>query len=157
MKQQPEWKLRYCEAHKINHARKYPQAHKDGFYSPPTMPKYKTANGLTKLICNFLLWSGSHATRIASSGRIVDAVERQPSGTMLTVKKYIPGTTRKGTSDIKAIIKGRAVDIEIKIGNDRASEFQIREQQLVRNAGGIYEFIKTPEQFFELYDRILSL
>lgn len=130
---------------------------KDGHFFNADYPKIKTANGLTKFICNFLLWSGSHATRVASSGRVVDGVEKQPSGTLLTVKKWIPTTTRKGTSDIKAIIKGRAVDIEIKIGNDRAGEFQLREQQLVRNAGGIYEFIKTPEQFFELYDKIVSL
>ena len=47
--------------------------------------------------------------------------------------------------------------IEIKIGKDRASDFQLREQERERRAGGIYEFISTPEQFFELYDKIMEL
>jgi hypothetical protein len=152
-----DWKNRYFKAHEEMSKIKYPNVFKDGFYTPCDMPKYKTANGLTKLICNYLLWCSHHATRIASSGRMIDSIQKQPSGTLLTVKKYIYGTTRKGTSDIKAIIKGRAVDIEIKIGNDKPSDFQLREQQLVRKAGGYYEFISTPEEFFLLYDRILSL
>lgn len=151
------WKDRYNEAHRINSVKRYPNVVRDGLYSPPVIPKYKTANGLTKLICNFLMWSNCHATRVASSGRLVDGVEKTESGLLLSTKKWIPSTTRKGTADVRAIIKGRAVDIEIKVGKDKPSEFQLREQQLVTQAGGYYYFIHTPEEFFAIYDKHISL
>jgi hypothetical protein len=47
--------------------------------------------------------------------------------------------------------------LEIKIGRDRASEYQIKEQILERKAGGVYEFISTPDEFFEIYDKIILL
>jgi len=46
--------------------------------------------------------------------------------------------------------------LEIKIGKDRASPYQIAEQERERKAGGCYEFISTPEQFFVLYDSLIS-
>jgi hypothetical protein len=101
------------------------------------------------------MWHEHRATRINSTGRLIDGLEKQPSGAILTTKKWIPGSTRKGTADISATILGRSVMMEIKIGKDRASDYQIVEQQRERKAGGIYEFISTPEQFFQLYDSIL--
>lgn len=89
-------------------------------------------------------------------GRMIDRVEVQPSGTRLKVKKYIPSTTRKGTADISATINGRSVMLEIKVGRDRPSEYQLAEQQRERAAGGIYEFVGTPEEFFAVYDRIVG-
>lgn len=147
---------RYNSAHKHNFQRAYPQAYAAGYYSPPPYPKVKTANGLTKFITNFLMWNEHRATRISSAGRMVDAAERQPSGTVLTVKKYIPGPTRRGSADISATIKGRSVMLEIKIGKDRASQYQLDEQARERKSGGVYEFISTPEAFFELYDKLMS-
>lgn len=149
-------KERYNAAHKYNFERAYPQAYKSGHYAPPPYPKVKTANGLTKFICQFLMWHEHRATRINTTGRLIDGLEKQPSGAILTTKKWIPGTTRRGSADISATIKGRSVMIEIKIGKDRASEQQLKEQERERRAGGIYEFISTPEQFFELYDSLIK-
>lgn len=151
------YKQRYNDAHKEWFAVKYFAAYRDGFYAPPVMPKIKTANGLTKFICNFLMWNKWRATRVNVQGRLVDGLQRQPSGTVLTTKKWIPSTTRRGTADISATIAGRSVMIEIKVGNDKPSEYQLAEQRLERAAGGIYEFVSTPEQFFELYDKIVHL
>lgn len=148
-------KERYNAAHKYNFQRTYPQAWKDGHYAPPPYPKVNTANGLTKFICNFLMWHEHRATRINSTGRLIDGLEKQPSGAILTTKKWIPGSTRKGTADISATIKGRSVMIEIKIGKDRASPYQIAEQERERKAGGIYEFCKSPEDFFNIYDSLI--
>ena len=150
-------KERYNAAHKYNFERAYPKAFKDGHYAPPPYPKVNTANGLTKFICQFLMWHEHRATRINSTGRLIDGLEKQPSGAILTTKKWIPGTTRKGSADISATIKGRSVQIEIKIGKDRASEYQLREQALERKAGGIYEFCSSPEDFFIIYDYVMSL
>lgn len=149
-------KERYNAAHKYNFERTYPKAFKDGHYAPPPYPKVKTANGLTKFICQFLMWHEHRATRISSAGRLIDGLEKQPSGAILTTKKWIPSTTRRGSADISATIRGRSVQIEIKIGKDRASEHQLKEQERERKAGGVYEFISTPEQFFELYDILIK-
>jgi hypothetical protein len=136
-----DWKERYRAAHRLHFARKYPMAMSTGYFTA-NMPNVNKANGLTTFILNFLEWSGHRATRISSAGRVVNG-------------RYIPGTTRKGTADISATIKGRSVMIEIKVGRDRPSEYQLAEQARERAAGGIYEFISTPDQFFELYETLL--
>jgi hypothetical protein len=68
--------------------------------------------------------------------------------------KFIPSATRKGTADISATVKGKSVMIEIKVGADRPRPEQLAEQQRERQAGGIYEFVSTPEQFFLLFDKL---
>ena len=137
-------KERYNAAHKAWFQEQYPNAWKDGLYSPPPMPTINKANGLTKYITNFLFWKGHRATRVNVQGRIVKG-------------KWIPSTTRKGTADISATIKGRSVQIEVKVGKDRPRPEQLQEQERERKAGGIYEFISTPEQFLELYDKVVNL
>lgn len=138
------FKERYNAAHHEYYKVKYPQVVADGFYCSPTLPKYKTANGLTKFITNYILWAGWRATRVNTMGRQVGG-------------KWIPGTTRKGTADISATIKGRSIMIEIKVGKDKASEYQLKEQELERKSGGIFEFISSPDEFFTLYDYVLNL
>ena len=151
------YKERYQKAHESWFKVNTPATYNDGFYCEPKYPKIKTANGLTTFICNFLHWNGHRATRVNVSGRLIDAKEKQPSGNIIGVKKWIPSTTRKGTADISATIKGRSVMIEIKVGNDKPRPDQLSEQIRERNAGGIYEFISSPEQFFELYDKVVIL
>lgn len=137
-------KARYSAAHKIWFANNYPTAFKDGFYAEPKMPVVSTANGLTTFVSNYLNWLGHRATRINVSGRKVG-------------NKWIRSSTRKGTADISATIKGRSVMLEIKIGKDKPSEFQLAEQMKERNAGGVYEFVSSVDEFFMLYDNLLSL
>ena len=135
-------KQRYSAAHKIWFAQNYPTAFKDGFYAEPKMPVVTKANGLTTFITNYLNWLGHRATRINVSGRKVG-------------DKWIRASTRKGTADISATVKGKSVMIEIKIGRDKPSEFQLAEQMKERNAGGIYEFVSSVDEFFMLYDNLL--
>lgn len=123
---------------------------------PATMPKNKTANGLTKFIVNFINWSGGNATRISSAGRYIEAKNSQ-GHRIIGSGRYIPSTTRKGTADISATINGKSCKFEIKVGNDKPSDFQLKEQQRERSAGGYYEFISTPEEFFLFYDSIINL
>jgi hypothetical protein len=150
------YKERYFTAHLNWYKKTYPAVVADGLYCLPDIPKIKTANGLTKFILNFIKWDGYRATRISSTGRYIEAKNSQ-GHKIANSGKFIPGTTRKGTADISCTIKGKSVMIEIKVGNDKPSEFQLKEQQLERNAGGIYEFISTPDNFFLLYDKILQL
>lgn len=145
---------RYQAAHEQDFKVKYPQAYATGHYFRPKMPDTRTANGLTQAIVKFLMWSGHRATRVASSGRIIRAPQRQVSGVSLMTAKYIPGATRKGAADISATIRGRSCMFEVKVGSDKPSEYQMREQALERSAGGVYEFIHSFEEFLTLYDNL---
>jgi len=138
------WKQRYQQAHELNFKQQYPTAYADGLYPQPKYPIVTKANGLTLAICNFVNWNGYRATRISSTGRQVGG-------------KWIYGNTRKGTADISLTIKGRAIMIEIKVGADRASTFQLAEQAKERAAGGVYEFVSSMDQFLELYDKFVSI
>jgi len=135
-------RFRYEEAYRKFQTKAYPSASKDYGFLNTKYPDTRTANGLTIFILNFLKWEGHRATRISTAGRVVKG-------------RYIPGGTRKGTADVSATIKGRAVMWEIKIGADKPSEFQIREQQLEKEAGGEYFFVKTPDEFLMQYDQFL--
>jgi hypothetical protein len=141
MKQHPTWKIRYNTAHYNYTAQRTPSIVKDGLYTPPPTPVVTKSNGLTTFIINFLNWSGYRATRINTMGRQING-------------KFIPSATRKGTADISATVKGKSVMIEIKVGADRPRIEQLAEQQRERQAGGIYEFVSTPEQFFILFDKL---
>jgi len=139
----PAWvKQRYQAAHEFDFATRYPQAFINGMYFATKIPDTSKANGLTQAIIKFLLWSGHRATRVSASGRMIKG-------------KYIPGSTRRGAADISATIKGRSVMLEIKCGSDRPSPEQLREQELERKAGGIYEFVKSFEGFLVFYDKFL--
>jgi len=135
----PDWcKQRYIDAHQLS----FSQVVKDaGHVFKTTMPDTSKANGLTQAIVKFILWNGYRATRVSSSGRMVAG-------------KFIPGATRKGAADISATIKGRSVMFEVKIGNDKPSQEQLREQELEIKAGGQYYFVKTFEEFLKIYDTI---
>lgn len=102
-----------------------------------------------------LNWNGHRATRINVNGRLVEQPETQESGVILQTKKWIKSSTKKGTADISATVHGRACMIEIKAGKDKPRPAQLLEQQRERKAGGVYEFIYTPEQFLQWYDQFI--
>jgi hypothetical protein len=129
-------------------------------YAVP-VPKYsdKSANGLTKCVIDFLLLSGHFAERTGNEGRTIDQRkevidvlgQRKTIGTV----KRIPSSGTKGTSDIKAIINGKFIAIEIKYGKDRQSDVQKDYQRKVEASGGEYWIVRDFEQFMELYDNAI--
>lgn len=143
---------RYADAHLNHYRRNYPQGYAAGHYFTPAMPDCRKANGLTQAIVKFLMWSGHRATRISSSGRVIKAPQRQPSGVSLMTAKYIPGATRRGAADVSSTIHGRSVMWEVKIGRDRPSADQLREQELERAAGGEYFFVHSFDEFILFYE-----
>lgn len=102
------------------------------------------ANGLTNAIIDFIIFSGGDANRINTQGQL-----RMINGRM----KWTHGSTRRGTADIHAIFEGRAISIEIKIGNDRQSEAQIKEAERITKAGGLYFVAKDMPSFLEWWQR----
>jgi len=129
---------------------------------PDYVPKDKftdrTANGLTKAICTFINLMGGQAERISSMGRVIDdrkVVTNYLGQTgLIGSQTYIRGTSTNGTADISAIIKGKSVKIEVKIGKDKMSPSQIQYKANVERAGGIYIIAKTWDGFIEDYIKL---
>lgn len=138
------WNERYRIAHAEWAKRKSPAFFQasGGMSMLVNYPCVTKANGLTLAIENYLLWSGHRCTRINVAGRVING-------------KHIFSSTRKGSADLSCTIYGRAVQIEIKVGKDRPSEHQLKEQALERSAGGVYEFIKDIHEFFAWYDSFI--
>ena len=127
---------------------KYPSA--PGHIIPLTAYTDKTANGLTKCICDFLNFDGFQAERINTMG--VFRRSRRTDGTM-TEGQWTKGTGTPGSADISATIYGRSVKIEVKIGKDRQSEAQKNYQAMIERSGGTYIIAKDFDSFLEWFDK----
>lgn len=135
----------------------------------PSLPEYarsthsytdKNANGLTRMIIDWLRFNGHQAERISVTGRCIDHTEivTDVVGGMRRIGsgKYIPPTMTPGTSDISATINGRSVKIEVKIGRDKQSPAQKRYQEQIENAGGKYCIARTFDGFIEWYREFIK-
>jgi len=132
----------------------------------PDLPDYarstrnysdRTANGLTKCIIDFLTFSGHQAERINSTGRPIDQtkVVTDVLGRSMRIGsvKWIPGTGTKGTADISAVIRGRAVKIEVKMKDKQSLDQKRYEDQVIR-AGGLYWIVRSMEEFLNKYNEL---
>lgn len=128
----------------------------------PPQPKYsdKTANGLTKCVIDWLRFNGWQAERINTMGMpkdntkiVSDCIGRQYK---IGSIEWRPTTATKGSSDISAVILGRSVKIEIKIGQDRQSPAQLAYQQSIERAGGTYYIARTFADFVEFYTNFIK-
>lgn len=137
-----EHKKRYIDAYYAYQAKEFPNWVKDGHALQAEIPNTGEANGLTNFICLYIMWTGGRATRISSAGR------KLPDG------KFIPGTTRNGSSDISSTIKGKSVMFEVKVKQDKPSPAQLKEQARERKAGGEYFFTHNVDEFFRQYDSV---
>ena len=123
-------------------------------------PKYtdKTSNGLTKCVCDYIRLSGFFCERTSNTGRIID--NRKDVTDCIGRTKTIGTITRikssgtNGTSDLKAIIQGKAVMIEIKClaTGDRIRPDQLRYKLQVEQAGGIYYIARDFTSFFDWFN-----
>lgn len=104
--------------------------------------KDTTANGLTRMIIDYIRFSGGMAERVNSMG-VYNPLKRQ----------YRPSGSRKGTSDISAIYQGKTLKIEVKIGLDRLSEHQKRYAADVDAAGGLYFVARNFEEFYNWFNQ----
>lgn len=118
----------------------------------------KTSNQFTQAILTWLRLHGCYCTRINTMGRqlkattIIDVIGRAH----VTPGKWIPGTTKRGTADIHAIINGRHVSIEVKVGRDRMSDDQHKTKKAIEQCGGVYYIAQDFESFYQWYKTITS-
>lgn len=112
-----------------------------------------TSNGLTNCVIAWLHLNNHYAVRVTTTGRIINSepVIDSIGRTRLMKGKWIPGTTKKGTADCHAIIAGKHISLEIKVGADRMSEYQHKAKTEVETAGGIYLTVTSFSQFLSWY------
>ena len=115
----------------------------------------KTANGLTKMIIDWINYNGGQAERINTTGRLIKAkTYKDVMGITKTIgqDKWIKGTGTLGSADISATIQGKSVKIEVKIGRDKQSDVQKQYQEAIEKAGGIYYIAKNFDTFYNWYN-----
>lgn len=162
-----KWQKRYQAAHELNFQQEYPSAYKDGHYFSPEYPKTGTANGLTKMIKNFLNWSGHFANRTNSMGTPVKKTAEKfniMTGKLQTIDtgmEWRSSNSMKGMQDIDCNLKhpdhpyGIPWKIEIKVGRDTHKDAQIKFGKKVSGTGAVYSVIRSPEEFFDIYDLLI--
>lgn len=89
---------------------------------------------------------GETANRITAN--IIRAINMQPRCVAYRINNvgvwdetkqvYRKGNTQKGIADIAAVIRGRALWVEVKAGRDKISREQVIFQGEVERAGGLY-------------------
>lgn len=124
--------------------------------------KENSANELTKAVLAWFELNKIHAFRQSSEGRyLAPKTVTNVIGKVITLGtgKYIPRSKgAKGSADIAATIPplGRRLEVEIKYGKDRQSDFQKDFQKEVESMGGIYIIVKTWDGFLYDINRIIA-
>lgn len=118
----------------------------------------KTTNGLTRAILDFLNYSGHWAIRVNTQGQA--RVQKIPRYSLVSGKvehtdkvRYTKSTTRRGSPDISAIVRGLGVQIEVKVGADTMSEHQEKEQGRITAAGGLYYIARSMPAFLQWFEQ----
>ena len=127
----------------------------------PANPLYKYArkkgaNKIESMIVDFLLLTGNFGERTKSQGRMIEGktIKRGMFGAVQTKSKWIPGTSTAGSSDIKAVINGKFIAIEVKYGNDKQSLKQTIYEANILMSGGQYWIVKDFEDFYKKYQEL---
>ena len=129
-----------------------------------TFDRMKPEKREKKRIEAFLNVTGNYGAIIENRGQRMD--NRKVVSDILGRQKvigsvdFIGSGMRKGIADIKATIKGRAVDIELKRiykkGKDRQSEHQKKEQERITRAGGEYWIVTSFDDFYHKYKKFIE-
>jgi uncharacterized short protein YbdD (DUF466 family) len=104
----------------------------------------KTANGLTKLIIAWMTMHNHFAARI-NSGAVYDQ--------RLGIYRKGSGATA-GMADVNAVMGGKSVSIEVKIGKDKIRESQLKVKAQIEQAGGVYIIVRSFDDFLQKIEEI---
>ena len=104
-------------------------------------------NSLTQSILNFIRLRGGAAFRINTNG-----IPIVINGTFRGWRK----STNPGAADIRAIINGYSVDIEVKSDTDKLNPNQVNFKRQVEDAKGQYWEVRRFEDFYNFYNYFIS-
>jgi ribulose kinase len=140
----------------LQHSRwKHPMLPESAMYVKPYTDK--TANGLTRAIIDYVRFNGYQAERINCTGKMVDntIVMTDVLGDRRTIGsvKWLPTSGQRGTADVSAVIRSRAVKIEVKM-KDRQSPDQVEYQRQVEQSGGVYWICRSFDEFLRFYNEL---
>ena len=162
----PESKDKQKEAFKhlkslftIDQIKRFPTVPDNARFTPAYSDR-KT-NSLTKCVIDYIRLSGYFVERSGNEGRIIDNREIVTDciGRTKTIGSLqrIRSSGTNGTSDLKAIIKGRFVAIEIKCAatHDRIRPDQQKYKQQIEKSGGIYYIARDFATFYEWFNNFI--
>ena len=118
--------------------------------------KDNTTNELTKSVIDWINFSGGSANRINTQDQVRKEKVQLAFGNVRKILRYTPSTTRRGTADIHAVMQGRHISIEIKIGADKLSVHQSKEQERITGAGGLYFVAKNMDGFMQWFNQYFT-
>lgn len=116
---------------------------------PPPEYSDKTTSGLTKMVKDFINFSGGFIDDNQTMGRQIKA----KSGKTI----WIPTKAKKGRADLTGNLKGgQSIDIEIKCAatKDRIRKHQIEYAKAAQITGRIYLIATTFEDFYVQFMKI---
>ena len=118
----------------------------------------KSAAQFESLIDEYCTLHKSECTIVYAGGRQI--VEKTQMHDVLgrrqtrTDSKFIPGKTRKGTSDLIIVKNNKALYGEVKFSkSDRQSEVQKAWQARVESYGNTYEIFRTLDEFQQIFKK----
>lgn len=126
------------------------------YHTSPQFTATKT-NDLTRCVVHFLKLKGHFCERTGNEGRVIDDRKTYSDvvGNLRTIGsiKRVKSSGKKGTSDLKAIINGKFVAIEIKnaLTHDQQRPDQKHYQAEVEASGGVYVICTSFAQFVNWY------
>lgn len=155
VKTDKSWLPRWYAAHYKWHEQEYPQAHRDGHYSKPTLSKKKKDHDkLEENASNYIKWIGGVATQTPTVG--MPRFETQlvgGKGTRVQVG-WLRAKGGTGKQDTDILYKGVNFKVDWKVGNDTQSEEQYKYQKRIEAAGGLYFLMSSLHDLYAVIDRI---
>ena len=105
----------------------------------PKPPKKKSeASALTEKIISHLKGEGHYANRLQSTGIMADG-------------RFVKSNQKAGLPDVMAVVNGRFVGFEIKIGADKPRLAQLQTKEQIEKSRGVYEFVSEFGEFLKIY------
>ena len=105
------------------------------------------ANRLTQMICAYI-----NQQDRCFAGRITSGGTYRPE-----LQRYVFSTQLRGTPDIISCCDGKPVYIEIKIGRDKLSVYQLTMKEALEHSGAIYYIAKDYNDFQIWFDSLLTV
>ncbi len=128
-----------------------------GYFDHVLKPKpAKTAAQMESIIDEYCTQAGAECTKVYTGGRqivsktqVTDVLGHKNS---ITNQKFIPGTTRTGTSDLIIVKNDKSLYVEVKFSkSDRQSASQKKWQKRVEGFGNTYVIVKTIQEFISIF------
>ena len=63
--------------------------------------------------------------------------------------KWVKSGSTRGMADISAVVDGRSISVEVKIGKDKVRESQLKVKAQMEKAGGVYLIVRSFDDFIE--------